>query len=97
MAAARPGEETLTASSIPTVRSLGIALGSALAGLIANNAGLAKGVTPETVASAATWVIGLATLSPLCMLVFGMRFLTLRARQGRAADASGRAHGSGNN
>jgi MFS family permease len=96
MAAARPGEETLTAASIPTVRSLGIALGSALAGLIANNAGLAKGVTPETVASAATWVISLAALSPLCMLVLGMRFLALRARQSRTADGSGGARGPGN-
>ncbi|MEX2298612.1 MAG: MFS transporter [Dongiaceae bacterium] len=89
MAAARPGEETLTAASIPMVRSLGIALGSALAGLIANNAGIAQGVTPETVASAARWVISLATLSPLLMLVFGLRFITLQARQTRAKGTPG--------
>jgi MFS family permease len=80
MEAARKGEETLTAASIPTVRSLGIALGSALAGLIANNAGLARGVTPETVASAANWVLGLAILAPLCMLLAGGRFLQLNRR-----------------
>ena len=73
-------EETLTAASIPTVRSLGIALGSALAGLVANNAGLAAGVTPETVASAANWVLGLAIIAPACMLLAGSRFLQLNRR-----------------
>ncbi len=80
MAAARAGEETLTASSIPTVRSLGIALGSAFAGLIANNAGLARGVSPETVASAATWVLGTAIVAPVVMLLAGSRFLQLSRR-----------------
>jgi len=80
MEAARKGEETLTAASIPTVRSLGIALGSALAGLVANNAGLAAGVTPATVASAANWVLGLAIVAPTCMLLAGCRFLQLNRR-----------------
>ncbi len=38
MSAAEPDEENVTASSIPTVRSLGIAFGSSSAGLIANTA-----------------------------------------------------------
>src|SRR5690606_3889540 len=80
MEAARKGEETITASSIPTIRSIGIAIGSALAGLIANNAGLAKGVDAETVASAANWVLGSAILAPICMLLAGARFLQLSRR-----------------
>jgi hypothetical protein len=54
ISAARRGEEHLTASSIGTVRSLGQAFGVATAGLIANAAGLAQGVSTVTVASVAT-------------------------------------------
>jgi MFS family permease len=88
MEAARHGEETLTAASIPTVRSLGIAIGSALAGLIANNAGLARGVTPETVAAAANWVLGLSIAAPICMLFAGGRFLQLSRRAGTLPGSS---------
>jgi len=41
---ASPGEESITAGSIPTVRTLGIAFGSALAGVIATLAGLSAHV-----------------------------------------------------
>ena len=40
MAAAREGEETITASSMSMVRSLGQAIGTATAGMVANMAGL---------------------------------------------------------
>src|SRR6185295_18470638 len=53
MRIAEPGFESLTASSIPTIRSLGIAFGAAIAGLIANSAGLADGVTVQSVAGRA--------------------------------------------
>src|SRR5262249_24452917 len=49
---ARPGEETLTASSIPTIRSLGIAFGAAAAGVIANGAGLTDALLPTDVSHA---------------------------------------------
>ncbi|MFP6744865.1 MAG: MFS transporter [Alphaproteobacteria bacterium] len=53
MSAVEPGEENVTASSIPTVRSLGIAFGSSSAGLIANTAGLGDGISVDTVTTAA--------------------------------------------
>jgi MFS family permease len=77
IAAARQGEEHLTASSIATVRSLGQAFGAATAGLIANAAGLAQGVSVVTVASAATWVYGLCTLLPVVLTVLALRLLWL--------------------
>src|SRR5262249_33118387 len=58
---ARPGEESPPASSIPTVRSLGIAFGAAIAGLLANAAGLDRGIGGATVAAAVTLVEGVAT------------------------------------
>jgi MFS family permease len=77
MAAARLGEEAQTASSIPTIQSLGIAIGAAAAGLVANAAGLAMGIVPETVASAASWVYQLSVIPPAVMTIFAARFLWL--------------------
>ncbi len=91
ISAARRGEEHLTASSMATVRSLGQAFGAATAGLVANAAGLAQGVSVDTVASAATWVYGLGTLVPVVLTVLALRFLWLQ-RQIRSA--SGPQHAS---
>jgi MFS family permease len=77
MAAAQPGEGGLTASAIPTIQSLGIAFGAAAAGLVANAAGLAMGIAPETVASAASWVYQLGIIPPAVMTVLVGRFLWL--------------------
>lgn len=78
IAAARVGEEAVTASSIPLFQSLGIAFGVATAGLVANMAGLANGVSPTTVASAATWVYGLCTIAPILTLGLALHLLRLR-------------------
>jgi len=78
MRIAELGYESLTASSIPTIRSLGISFGAALAGLIANTAGLAGGVTVDTVAAAATWVYGATILAPAVAFVLAMRVVRLR-------------------
>ncbi len=66
MSVARPGEESVTASSMPTIRSLGVAFGAAGAGLVANGAGLGHGTEPDaaTVATVAPWVLGAAVLPP---------------------------------
>jgi predicted MFS family arabinose efflux permease len=77
MAAARAGEGTLTAASIPTVQSLGIAFGAAVGGMVANTAGLAQGVSPVTVTSAATWVLQLGIVPPAAMVVLSGRLLWL--------------------
>jgi MFS family permease len=91
MAAARRGEENLAAASIPTIQSLGIAFGAAVAGLVANAAGLAVGVSPAAVASAATWVYLLGIVPPTAMVILSGRLLwlhqqrNLRALDGPAA------------
>jgi MFS family permease len=82
IAAARQGEEHLTASSIATVRSLGQAFGAATAGLVANAAGLAQGISVATVASAATWVYGLGTLVPVVLTVLALHLLWLQRQTG---------------
>lgn len=56
MSGARPGDETVAASSVPTVQQMGFALGAALAGLAANASGLADAVTDQGLRDAAFWV-----------------------------------------
>jgi hypothetical protein len=80
MAAAEAGEESITASSLSTIRSLGMAFGSAIAGTIANVAGLEAVVTFEAVSLAATGVY-LFTLVPLAFAAAAaLRFIRLSAR-----------------
>ena len=89
MAAAQPGEESQTASAIPTIQSLGIAFGAAVAGLVANAAGLAVGIAPETVASAASWVYQLSVIPPAIMTVLAGRFVWLhRSHRSRRPGSS---------
>jgi MFS family permease len=77
---AAPGEESITASSIPTMRSLGIAFGAAAAGAVANAAGLTDALGKADVARAVTLVLSWGTLAPLCGFVFVLRFITLLPR-----------------
>jgi hypothetical protein len=56
MAAARPGEESITASSLPTLRALGMAFGAAVAGTVGNVAGLQAVATEDAVRAAVTAV-----------------------------------------
>lgn len=79
MRIAEPGHESLTASSIQTVRVLGISLGAAGAGLAANAAGLGHGLDPENVRRAVLWVYGLATLAPTAGAVMALRLLRMTA------------------
>jgi MFS family permease len=75
MRIAEPGHESLTASSIPTIRSLGISFGAAIAGLIANMAGLEAGISVATVEAATTWVYGATILAPALSLVLAIRVI----------------------
>jgi MFS family permease len=56
MGAARSGEESITASSLSTIRALGMAFGAAVAGTVGNVAGLRELTTPDAVRAAVTWV-----------------------------------------
>jgi predicted MFS family arabinose efflux permease len=79
MRIAEPGYEGLTASSIPTIRSLGISFGAAIAGLIANLAGLEAGISVATVEAATTWVYGATILAPALSLVLAVRVVRGRS------------------
>jgi MFS family permease len=78
MAGALSGEEARTASTIPTVRMLGIAFGSAGAGLLANLAGLANGITPANVQAAGVVVIGAAAIAAVLVFFLALRLLAQR-------------------
>jgi MFS family permease len=80
MAAARAGEEAITAASIPTIQSLGIAFGAAVAGLAANVAGLTAVVSPATVAPAAGWVYLLGIAPAFASVILSARLLWLHRR-----------------
>lgn len=71
---AEEGEQGLVASSVQTMRTMGLAFGSALAGLIANNAGLSEGAAPETISQAVDLLnrtdIVLAALTLLSIFIF---------------------------
>jgi len=81
MRRAEAGHESLTASSIPTVRSLGISFGAAAAGLIANTAGLGRGISVEAVTAATTWVYAAAIVIPTAAFLLAVRILRLRAAE----------------
>ena len=80
------GEETITASAMPAIRSLGIAFGAAMAGMIANTAGLAEGVSRTVVSSAMTWVFAVNVIPPAVSVYLVFRMLRL-ARPARPASA----------
>jgi hypothetical protein len=73
--AARPGEESITASAIPTMQALGIAFGAALAGFVANAAGLTKGVSPTTMALAAHRIYLVSVLAPAAITLLSWRLV----------------------
>ena len=55
----------MTASMIPSTQLFAVALGSALCGIIANEAGLAADASPEVAALAGAWLYGGFTVVPL--------------------------------
>jgi hypothetical protein len=71
---------------MPAIRSLGIAFGAAMAGMIANTAGLAEGVSRTVVSSAMTWVFAVNVIPPAVSVYLVFRMLRL-ARPARPASA----------
>ena len=85
MAAAEPGEERITASAMPSLRSMGTAFGAALAGMLSTIAGLGNATQPDAVGGAITFVYAV-NLVPLTIAALLMiRFV--RPRPGVAASA----------
>jgi len=70
-------EQTTTAGAIPTLRSLGIAFGSAGAGVIANHAGLTDMLAYQDVQRSTQWVLAIGTLAPLFALIASIRFVRM--------------------
>ncbi len=58
LANAKPGDGDAAASSIPTMQLVGLAIGAALAGIVANATGFSGGLSAETASNASLWVPG---------------------------------------
>ncbi|MBL6864635.1 MAG: MFS transporter [Rhodospirillales bacterium] len=71
---AERGDDALVASSIQTIRNMGLAFGSAFAGLLANSAGLKEEASPLIISRAVelihTGAIILAILTLLSLIIF---------------------------
>jgi MFS family permease len=81
MASAKKGEEQITASAMPSIRSLGTAFGAAMAGLLTNFAGLGTATKPEEVGPAVTfsYTFSLIPLTAAVLMMFW--FLRISARK----------------
>jgi len=77
MGVARPGEESITASSLPTIRALGMAFGTAVASTVGNIAGLQELATPDTVRTAVTSVYLFNVLPLLLAAMVAARFFQI--------------------
>jgi predicted MFS family arabinose efflux permease len=73
MSGAKGGEENIAAASAATVQQAGIALGAAIAGLIANASGLDNGLDPGSVLRASLWVPLALVAAPLAACAIGLR------------------------
>ena len=80
---AEKGEENITSSSLATVRSIGVAFGSAIGGLVANLAGLDPS-SAASVVKAVTWVY-IWDLMPIAVaLALMLRFVRMLDRRAHA-------------
>lgn len=87
MAAADKGEESITASALPSIRSLGTATGAALAGMLSSIAGLGAATEPDAVGAAVTFVYTAALLPLALAALFMFRLVRMGIR--RAAAVAG--------
>jgi len=74
MSGAKGGEENIAAASAATVQQAGIALGAAIAGLVANASGLDNGLDSGSVLRASLWVPLALVAAPLTAGAIGARF-----------------------
>jgi MFS family permease len=79
MGGALPGDATIAASAMPTVQQMGLALGGASAGLVANMAGLSGGDLAG-IAQAAFWVPASFTCAAVVAGGMGLRLALLTKR-----------------
>jgi predicted MFS family arabinose efflux permease len=92
MGGAKGGEENIAAASAATVQQAGIALGAAIAGLVANASGLENSLDPSSVLRSSLWVPLALVAAPLGAVVIGVRLNLMVARspeQGLTAARNG--------
>ena len=77
MSCAEHGEEAITASSMSVIRPLGMAVGTATAGMVANMAGLGQGIDKVVVHDAVTAVLSFSIVPIAFALVFILRLARL--------------------
>jgi len=82
MSGAKANEENIAAASVATVQQAGIALGAAVAGLVANASGLGSALHSGAVHRAAFWVPMTFVVVALAAAMIGLR-LNLMARRSR--------------
>jgi predicted MFS family arabinose efflux permease len=80
MGGAKAGDETVAASSVPTIQQMGFAFGAAVAGLVANASGLSSGIADEGMLRAAFWVPASFVVSATLAFLVGLRLCHLRQR-----------------
>jgi predicted MFS family arabinose efflux permease len=80
MIGAKNGEENIAAASAATVQQAGIALGAAIAGLVANASGLDDGLDPGSILRASFWVPLALVAAPLAASVIGVRLNLMAPR-----------------
>jgi len=73
MSGAKGGEENIAAASAATVQQAGIALGAAIAGLVANASGLDNALDLSSVLRASLWVPLALVAAPLAACAIGVR------------------------
>jgi MFS family permease len=79
MSGARPGEETVAASSVATVQQMGFALGAALSGLSANVFGFSSGLGQADLVNAAVWLPASFILAAAAAFAVSVRLRLLKA------------------
>ena len=74
------GEQDLASASITTVQLFATAIGAALAGMVANVAGLTDPGGVAGTASAARWLFGMFAFGPILGLLTGLRVVRLHSK-----------------
>jgi MFS family permease len=77
MANADKGEERITASAMPSIRSLGTGCGAALAGMLSTMAGLGNATEPAAVADAVTTVYAFQIIPALLTIWLMLRLVRI--------------------
>jgi MFS family permease len=81
MASAKKGEEQITASAMPSIRSLGTAFGAAMAGLLTNFAGLGTATKADEVGPAVAFSYSFSLIPLTAVVLMMFWFLRISARK----------------